>query len=279
MDLRRHLSSNQVARAAAVLNYQPFILSDDVQTGAAWSWVSGVDPRVKPPLVFNRRNFEAQWDAITDANGRMRAMYDDLLDELATRFPGASLLDIACSNGYFPVGACARGMKGYGIDRSNHAPSIRFLNDALGTRARFARSPYDPYRRRLMGWGRYDVTVISAIMCHLPDPLHFLAATARKTKKAILFWGQIVETENLLISYSAPHTALSTLRDFPFNFNDNTRLSRGLFHVALKQLGFCEIVEIPPRPTWLWQIHQRRDGNLDEELRTGSRHVALLAVR
>src|SRR5260221_10755583 len=75
MDLRPYLpSTDRVERAAGVLNYQPFMLSDDVQTGVAYSFVNGGDPRVSPPLLFRRRDFEDRWDAITDANARLRAM-------------------------------------------------------------------------------------------------------------------------------------------------------------------------------------------------------------
>jgi hypothetical protein len=125
MDLRPYLpSTDRVERAAGVLNYQPFMLSDDVQTGVAYSFVNGGDPRVSPPLLFRRRDFEDRWDAITDANARLRAMYDDLLDEVATLFPGGSLLDVACNNGYFPVGAELRGMRGTGMDLGNHSGAV-----------------------------------------------------------------------------------------------------------------------------------------------------------
>jgi SAM-dependent methyltransferase len=279
MDLRTRLDGSQINVATRLLNYQPFLLSDDVQTGVAYSWVNGGNPRVAPPLVFRRSEFEPEWIAISDANARLRTMYDDLLDAVAERFPRCSLLDVACNNGYFPVGACLRGMKGYGIDLGDYSSSVRFLNQALGTKAKFSHASYDSRRHELAVRGRYDVTVLMAIMCHLPDPLNFLAAIGRITDKAILFWGQLVDTDRLMIAFNPPHPSLSDLRDFPHNFNDNTRLSRALFDFAMDQLGFRHITEITPQPTWLQQLHRPTSGNLTEELTDGSRHVALLATR
>ena len=46
MDLRQYSPSRpQFLAAMATLNYQPFILSDDVQTGVAYSWLHSDDPR------------------------------------------------------------------------------------------------------------------------------------------------------------------------------------------------------------------------------------------
>jgi SAM-dependent methyltransferase len=279
MDLREQLRG-AIEPAAAVLNYQPFILSDEVQTGAAYSWVCGSDPRVAPPLVFRQKELSADdWRLAAEANGRLRAMYDDLLDEIARRFPGGSLLDVACNNGYFPVGAELRGMRGTGMDLGDYSNSVSLLNRVLGTRARFANVAYDSRTHALPDLGKFDVTVMSAIMCHLPDPLNFLAAVGRVTTRALLFWGQMVETDALVVSLQAPHPSLSGLADFPHCFNDNTRVSRGLFHEAMRQMGFKEIVEIPPRPTWLMQFSAARNIPLEREFKEGSAHLALLAIR
>jgi SAM-dependent methyltransferase len=279
MDLRSRLDTSGVESAAAVLNYQPFILADDVQTGAAYSWCCGADPRVKPPLLFRRTDYAEQWDYISDINGRLRAMYDDLLDEVACRYPGGSLLDPACNNGYFPVGAELRGMRGFGMDLGDHGPAVRLLNAALGTDASFSAAGYDSRAHRLPVDETFDVCVISAIMCHLPDPLNFLAESARVARKAILFWGQIVDTEALVVAYQPPHASLSTLLDFPYCFNDNTRISMGIFREAMRLTGFADVTEIPSRPTWLPGLFDRPFPTLEQELLNGSRHVVLLATR
>ena len=42
MDLTKYsLSTKQIATARAVLDYQPFIITDSLQTGVAYSWLYG----------------------------------------------------------------------------------------------------------------------------------------------------------------------------------------------------------------------------------------------
>jgi hypothetical protein len=235
MDLRPHLSPAGIERAAAVLNYQPFILSNDLQTGVAYSWVNGEDPRDYPPLVFRREEWPREWERIDAANSALRHMYDDFIAEIARRYPGGSLLDVACNNGYFPVKAelmgmrrCA-GLEGY----RPHKKAMRFLNETLGTSASFINRRYVPRRHSAVLWRRFDVVSASAILCHLPDPLEFLAFLGRTAREAIFFWGQVVDSDDLLIAYERPHLRFSN-RPFPYGFNDNTRLSRGLLTWSLE---------------------------------------------
>lgn len=115
MDLRQYSPSRmQILAAMSTLNYQPFILSDNVQTGVGYSWIHSADPRDDRfwKFVFQRDRLPADiWEKAADANGRLRAMYDDFVSEIARRYPGGSLLDVACNNGYFPVRAEQLGMR------------------------------------------------------------------------------------------------------------------------------------------------------------------------
>ena len=280
MDLRPYgLSAKQVERAAQVLDYQPFIISDELQTGVAYSLLHALDPRVAPVLKFRKAEWNDEWDKITESNGRLRAMYEDFVAEIAQRYPGGSLFDIACNNGYFPVRAASLGMKGCaGSDLGpQYAEAVRLLNDILGTDARFVHAPYDPVTRSAPINRKFDVVVVSAIMCHLPDPLNFLAFLGSIATEAIFFWGQMIATDALTIAYTRPHPNLGGQQSFPYGFNDNTRISRGLFELSMRQMGFREVIEIPYRPHWAFGPHDA--GNLENEIRTGSGHVALLAVR
>lgn len=238
------------------------------------------DPRVRPPLVFNRAEFEADWDKAADSNQRLRAMYDDMLDFVAKKYPGGSLIDIACNNGYFPVGAERRGMKGFGLDLGSHyAKSVEFLNSVLGTDATFLNASYDSRSHAFTAdLPKCDVAVMSAIMCHIPDPLNFLSATTKLANKAFLFWGQVLDSDDNIVCYNPPHEELSSLRDFPFSFNDNTRISRGMFKTSLNILGFDVIEEIGPHDTWL-SLNGAVPWGLEEEFKKGSRHITFLASR
>jgi hypothetical protein len=280
MDLRGcNLSAAQVERASQVLDYQPFIISDDIQTGAAYSWLYSNDPRVAPPLVFRREDWSRQWDKITTANGLCRQMYDDFIDEIAFRYGGGSLFDIACNNGYFPIRATSRGMRNCaGSDLgAHHVNAITFLNDVLGTTARFIRAPYDPVSGQVPVGERFDVVVASAIMCHIPNPLRFLACLGAIAKEAIFFWGQMLETDELVAAYKPPHPNLSPPQPFPYCFNDNTRISKGMFREAARLMGFREVAFLAARPHWLFA--ERSTSDLETEVRIGSPHVAAIAMR
>src|SRR5262249_40677494 len=147
MDLRQcSLSPERVEAGASVLNYQPFILSDEIQTGVAYSWLytaeSGRLSKINE-FVCRRQTVSPQdWDRFVDANARLRNMYEDWLDAISHAYPGGTLLDPACNNGYFPVGALRRGMKkATGYDRVDYTEAVRFLNESLGTTVKFIHQP------------------------------------------------------------------------------------------------------------------------------------------
>lgn len=286
MDLRKYSpSSEQVDKAATVLNYQPFIITDDLQTGGAYSWAYADDPRERPALVFRRDQYPAdEWERITDTNARLRNMYDGFISEISKRYPGGSLFDCACNNGYFPVAAEINGMHGTGFDLGDFSASISLLNDLCGTNARFLHNSYDSTTHKLPVNGKYDVVVASAIMCHLPDPLYFLRALGEIANEALFFWGQIVDTDNMIVSFNRPHLGLSNLTEFPHSFNDNTRISRGLFLESMRQMEFKTVIEIPWRENWLpkrlpYHFNDNHAADLSAELGTGSPHIAYLAMR
>lgn len=257
VDLRRYSPSTlQIKAAAVALNYQPFIISDEIQTGVAYSWLHSADPRNDRfyKFVFRRNRLPRDvWHKAADANARLRAMYDDFVTEIAQRYPGGSLLDVACNNGYFPVRAEQLGMYGCaGMDRRpQHWAAIKVLNSITGTSVEFANQAYSPETHKAKIGKRYDVVVASAIMCHLPDPLHFLAFLGSIAKEALFFWGQVLDTDEYLIALNEPNRFTFTSRTFPYGFDDNTRISRGLFRKSVELMGFRRIVEIAHRGSWL----------------------------
>jgi SAM-dependent methyltransferase len=300
MDLRGLLSPEQIERACDVLDYQPFLLTDDIQTGAAYSWVHAVNTRSGPPTLFRKNQDLNEWDKITDSNARLRRMYDDFVAAIAERYSGGSFLDVACNNGYFPVKAELLGMKDtFGADGGWHfEKAMLFLNEILGTNAKFIGALYDPRTHLAAIPGTYDVVSASAILCHLPDPLDFLAFLGTLANEAIFYFGQVVDSDVLMTTYLKPHPDLAlsgVTMPFPYRFNDVTRVSRGLLYHSFEEMGFDDIVELPWKDEWLspyftagqrepllegetraevqsaWQLHA--------ELTGASKHVAVLAMR
>src|SRR5579872_64986 len=116
MDLRKYrLSEADLQLASRCLHYQPFILSDDLQTGVAHSWLYGEEGGKRSCgaewLCDRRRVSPTYWNQFSDANARLRAMYEDWTDVLASRFSGGSVVDVGCNTGYFPIRLQQKGMK------------------------------------------------------------------------------------------------------------------------------------------------------------------------
>jgi hypothetical protein len=305
MDLRDRLNPSQIDRACSVLDYQPFIITDELQTGAAYSWMyNTAAARSQPRLLLDRRRCTSEeWDRFTDANARCRRMYDTFVTEIARRYPGGTLLDLACNNGYFPVNAELCGMRrGTGVDIGlQYEDSIAFLNEVLGTNAEFRQAAYDSRMHTAPIDGRYTVVVASVILCHLPDPLNFLAFLGTLATDAIFHFGQVIDTDALIVAYLPPQPALG--RDdmpFPLRFNSDVRISRGLLYYGLEEMGFKNIHELPWSDDWLPpyinpnqrepRLEDRLPGcnfpndverawKLQVELRQGSTHTAILATR
>src|SRR5262249_6142491 len=155
--------------------------------------------RSRTPMLFDRRQWTGEeGDRVTDANARGRRMYDVVISEIASRYPGGTLLDAACNHGYFPVKAALCGMQGGRADMGlQYQRSISLLNEALGTDVRFIHSTYDSCHHTSDIDGRFTVVVASAILCHLPDPLNFLAHLGALAEEAIFFCGQLIESDTL----------------------------------------------------------------------------------
>lgn len=283
MDLRRlNLSGSLTEEAYRVLDYQPFVITDEIQTGVAYSWLYSVDPRESPPLRFRREEWSEQdWKKISSSNQGLRAMYDSFVRKIAAKYPGGSLLDVGCNNGYFPVAAELAGMHHCaGVDQGpQNADAFRFLNRALGTSAEFFHRQYSPERRCAEPLPRkFDVVCASAILCHIPDPLNFLSYLASLANEALFFWAQVIDTDQFIISYSRPHAQLSSFHDFPYHFNDNTRLSLGLLAHSMASMGFGRLTEIAKENDWI-AMPEGPGGSLETELASGSRHRALIFSR
>lgn len=258
MDLRPYrLDDDQVFQGSRLLRYQPFILSDDVQTGVAYSWLHGAEggrASGSDEWVCDRRTATPEhWAQFTDANARLRAMYEDWIEAIASRFPRGSLVDVGSNDGYFPVRAQMRGMAGCaGYDNPGFGPAFDLLNDLTRSGARFIGKMYDPFTHQLPGSreGSFDVAVASLVTCHLPDPLHFLACLGRIARRGVFLYTGMADSDDYTIHYAEPNK-FSRDVPFPYGFDNDTGLSRGLLYKSMEWMGFKEVVKVPRRDSWL----------------------------
>lgn len=257
MDLRKYnLTRNQIKQAQSCLNYQPFIITDDINTGVAYSWLHHEDGGRRvyglEEFVFNRAKESSDiYDKAYDANRRLALMYDTFLDNIAERFPCGSLADMACNNGYFVVGAALRGMKQcIGLDQADYSTSISFLKSLTGVDVSFKRSSYDSWTHVVKGFEPHDVVVASQVMQHISDPLYFLSFVASRAKKALFLFTGMSESNEFQIYYQQPNRFYKDSK-FPVCFDNDVGLSQGLLFKSLDMLGFDEIIEIPWEESWL----------------------------
>ena len=266
MDLRPYLKTPKlVAMASQVLSYQPFILTDDIQTGVAYSWLHHEDGGrrcyAQSEFVFDR-NFCSQevWGRANDANQRLRNMYETWLDTLASLLPGASVAEVGCNTGYFLVGAQRRGMGPCtGVDEGDYGPTLKFLNEVLGTHVRFRQAAYDSWKHTVSGLEPHDIVIASAVIQHISDPLYLLSFLGSIARKALFLFTGMGDSDDYLVYYSSPNKFYRD-KPFPVCFDNDVCLSRGLLMKSLEMLGFRRIIEIPWQSDWLpleWKGSQK----------------------
>jgi len=254
MDLRPFaLTREQVLHGAQLLDYQPFILADDVQTGIGYDWLYG--PQDPGRYVAFREQVSSEvWERFSTANAQLRNMYDDWIEAVCHYTTGnESVLDVACNSGYF-LQAFAR--NGYpqcvGYDLLDKTEVFAYLNGILGTDARFIHERYDSWTHQLPGCQPADVVIASAILLHLSDPLYFLYFLGSVTKKVLFLFTRVIRAPEYVIYYHEPNEYYKD-DPFPVCFDNNNYISTGLLQLSLRKLGFREVIELQPTESWIPQ--------------------------
>jgi hypothetical protein len=252
MDLRKfHPTKRQIIEARELLGYQPFIISDDIQTGNGYAFIYGEGL----PEVMERNQVSIeQWTKFTEANARMGKMYDDWISQTcaaAGDLSNLSVIDTACNDGYFLYRFWQAGIrKCVGYDREYVEPTINFMNQLLGSKIRFVNEPYNPLTHRIKGCNKYDIVVSSAIVCHLSDPLNYISFLASITRKVLLIHTIVSNENDYVVSYGKPNK-YHKKDPFPVCFDNNVTISQGLLLESLHLSGFEKIQEIEYRNEWL----------------------------
>jgi SAM-dependent methyltransferase len=233
-------------------------VDDDRHTGVAYSWLHTTDPTAasNSDFLFDRRTIAGDvWIKAYEANRRLAAMHDAFIRRIVEICPlNGAYLDFACNSGYFPVRASLAGVRtAVAIDHGDYSGVFRILNEITGASAKFILGGYDSSRHTIRtgddsGIGTYDVVSISAVLCHLPDPLRFLKAIAGLASKAVFIWNGFLDSEELLIRYNPVNKFYPA--EFPNGFDDDTRISIPLLHLSMTQLGFAHHEELEIAPDW-----------------------------
>jgi hypothetical protein len=270
MDLRKYnLSYTQIQSLLGDGCYQPFIFSNDFMAGICYSWLTGdliiamdrtndiayqwtaPNNPLKPIKGYiNNKN----WNLFVDCNRRLGKMYDDWINytlKMIDNSSDFSVIDTAANAGYFLYRFKENGAgKCVGYDLLNFSKEYNILNLLTGFDVEFIHRPYDMGAHTIRDSHSADIVISSAIMCHLSDPLHYLKFLATITKKVLVLFTSVDDTETYHIIYDGAKK-FNPDAQFPNCFDQNTRISKGLLFFGLREAGFLKIIEIPYKDTWI----------------------------
>jgi SAM-dependent methyltransferase len=265
MDLRPHLKDRPQLLAEGLelikqrdLWYQPLILADGIEVGEGqnlfdryrscqdlfdWNVYLSDEHRhhwaqVRGKLAADPRHFRR-------TNAIYRAFYDRVAGIIAEHVDvaGASFLEIGCNTGLNLFNVAVRGARRCtGVDWTNHAPVIDWLNRVLGTDVRFIAAGYDNLTHTLPdAVPEADVVINTVFMNHQCDPLQFLCCLADRARRGVmlvvLLDGDPAERSISFGEVSGIHD-LGAGKPFPLSIHNNVRLSKAMLSDALRGLGF-----------------------------------------
>lgn len=272
MDLRGFIKDDRLVERArqlvirGLLNYQPWIFADRLETGVGLEWLEqtyvglvyypDIDQGLLQSPDLQRLVIDpARYAQFHAANARLRRLYDGIVDEVSARLgtiSTLSFLDVGCNTGYMPQSFAKRGARrAGGCDREpGFAETFALLNEILGTRAAFHASGYDPRARAILGIEPHDIVLSMAVLCHQAEPLCHLAALASVARVGVFAWTLVNDDPGYTIHLGEPKGHYKE-DVFPLCFDRDTTLSFDLFKRSFELLGFKEIQEIPSREAGL----------------------------
>ncbi len=277
MDLRTRIRNPRLIERAkrlvirGLLNYQPWIFSDTLETGVGWEWSNqefvGLvyfpdipERNLHSPELRRLLIDPARYEEFHEANARLRRVYDGIVDELCMKLgeiSKLSFLDVGCNTGYIPQSFALRGAReAAGCDREKgFADTFALMNDILGTRVKFHDAHYELKDRAIRGVKPHDIVLSMAVLCHQAEPLSHLAALASVAKKGLFAWTLVNDDADYTIHLGEPQGEYKE-DVFPLCFDHDITLSESLLRRSLKLLGFTRINEVPspaaglPRFAW-----------------------------
>ncbi|MBU2103178.1 MAG: DUF1698 domain-containing protein [Candidatus Omnitrophica bacterium] len=264
MNLKSKIKKHQLEEARCLvikglINYQPYIFADDLQTGVGFEFLSqkeGVGlvywPTIPKELLrspemkrFIIDNSDA--DDFIKANERLRLAYNSFIDQICFRIGdihNTTFADIGCNSGYFPISLSLRGAKeAVGYDRQDYSKCFNLFNGILGTNAIFSPLYYGGVTHSVSGCKTYDVVLSMMVLCHLSDTLQHLSFLGSIAKKAIFIWTLVADDEDYTIRFGEPNKYYKNDK-FPFCFDNMVRPSLKLLYKSLELMGFTNIYEV-----------------------------------
>jgi SAM-dependent methyltransferase len=277
MDLRSYIKDDRLIERAkqfalrGLLNYQPWIFSDTLETGVGLEWRKqdyvgltywpDIDRRLlHSPQLRRLLIHPTNYADFHEANSQLRRLYDGIADEICAKIGNVTtrtFLDVGCNSGYLPQSFLLRGAReAAGCDREKgFAETFELLNEILQTKANFYDPYFDPRAREIRGVQPHDIVISMAVLCHQADPLSHLAALASVAKAGLFVWTFVNNDPGYTIHLGEPSGQYPE-DQFPLCFDCDTIISEALLRKSFLLLGFKEIYDMPARtsglPTFAW---------------------------
>lgn len=251
MDLRKYKPTiEQIELIKPYCGYQPFILSDECQSGIAHNWIYHSNLRV----VERGSVTKATWKQFTRLNQKMREMYDSWIVSLCNllgSIDNMSVCDTSANQGYFLYRLLERGAGNcIGYDLIDESVNFAVMNQITGLTANFIHTQYDMMKHHIPGAQVADIVISTAMMCHLSDPLYYLDFIGSITKKALLLFSTIDDEKNFRIIYDGAKYYYPD-QSFPICFDQLNHVSSELIYFGLRELNFHKIIELHHQKNWM----------------------------
>ena len=267
MDLRKYISNNQLEKAKkliieGVLGYQPFVFSENLETGVGLEFEKGeylglaYYPDIDNELISNSPSLKRlildakHFNSFHKANANLSLLYDTFIDEICQKVgdvANTTFLDVGCNSGYFPLSFAMKGAKeAAGCDREySFAKTINLLNQITGTDVVFLKKHYDSKIHTIANCKPYDVVTCVTVLMHISDTLFFLNTIGSLAKKALFIWTQLNDDPNNTIHYPDEPRGVYKDDKFPLCFDYKIHPSVPLIYKSLELMGFKEFYEFP----------------------------------
>jgi SAM-dependent methyltransferase len=213
-----------------------------------WMYEFEFEDGTRTPLAY---------EAVRGVHAVRHSMLTAFLD--AVRFdPTASVLDLACSEGFFALELAKRGARDVlGIDaRERTIQKAEYVRDRYGiTNCRFE---VGDITEAELGVGSFDIVLLLGVIYHVEDPIRLMRRAAAAAKRLLILetqltkynapmpygWGSVatLETEDswAMVREDPNANELSSTRGFSLIPNASAVVS------TLRDIGFSSILQMHP---------------------------------
>jgi SAM-dependent methyltransferase len=197
------------------------------------------------------------YEAVRGVHAVRHSMLTAFLD--GVRFdPGASVLDLACNEGFFSLEMAKRGARDVlGIDaRERTIRKADYVRERYGiTNCRFE---VGDVTERDLGIGSFDVVLLLGIIYHVEDPIRLMRRAAAAAKRLLIVETQLTKY-NAMMPYGWGSTATLETEDSWAMVREDPEVNelnatRGLSLIpnasavvsTLRDIGFSSILQLHP---------------------------------